>query len=188
LSNNSIASSATDEVSQPPLSPTTSKSSITSRVLKRMSNSLLNNKKTTSHTTSPTSSPSLPSTPEPSQPAAPTGPAVAHDLGDLNVQFPDTLLWKRRCLRVDDAGSLILSPAQGSKINDTKLGTKRFHLSEFRRPVIPDVDMQELPNSVALDLMEGGGLQFACEDRAGQGRVLEGMNFPSQNLDGCTDC
>ena len=51
--------------------------------------------------------------------------------------------------------------------------TRRFHMSEFRTPAIPDADMQELPNSVVLDFVEGAGLQVACEDRAGQGSILK---------------
>ena len=39
--------------------------------------------------------------------------SVSHvvDIGDVNVQFPDTLLWKRRFLRIDDQGYLIFTPA-----------------------------------------------------------------------------
>jgi hypothetical protein len=81
---------------------------------------------------------------------------------------------------LDSQGYLILSPAltAHSNGNDRSNGgaTRRFHLSEFRTPAIPDVEMQELPNSVVLDFVEGGGLQIACEDRAGQGRVLKGIS------------
>jgi len=80
---------------------------------------------------------------------------------------------------LDSQGFLILSPAltaNGSGKDKTNNGaTRRFHFSEFRMPEIPDVEMQELPNSVVLDFVEGGGLQVACEDRAGQARVLQGM-------------
>jgi len=84
---------------------------------------------------------------------------------------------------LDSQGYLILSPALTAHSNgkDRSNGgaTRRFHLSEFRIPAIPDVEMQELPNSVVLDFVEGGGLQIACEDRAGQGRVLKGISLPS---------
>jgi hypothetical protein len=80
---------------------------------------------------------------------------------------------------LDSQGYLIMSPAltaSGNPKDKTNTGaTRRFHLSEFRTPAIPDVEMQELPNSVVLDFVEGGGLQIACEDRAGQGHVLKGM-------------
>ena len=94
-------------------------------------------------------------------------PTVAADLGDVNVQFPDSLLWKRRSMVVDSQGLLIIT-AGG---NDKGI-TRRFHLGEFRTPEIPDVDMQELPNSVVLAFLEGGELQIACEDRAGQAQTL----------------
>jgi hypothetical protein len=83
---------------------------------------------------------------------------------------------------LDSQGYLILSPALTAHSNgkDRSNGgaTRRFHLSEFRTPAIPDVEMQELPNSVVLDFVEGGGLQIACEDRAGQARVLKGIFLP----------
>lgn len=78
---------------------------------------------------------------------------------------------------LDSQGFLILSPAlsNGNNAKERTPGAvRRFHLSEFRTPEIPDVEMQELPNSVVLDFIEGGGLQIACEDRAGQVRVLGG--------------
>lgn len=118
--------------------------------------------------------------PEPHQAAAlarpsTTGtPAIVSYLGDVNVQFPDTLLWKRRNMCLDASGFLILSalPAQNGRPAQT--GTKRYHLSEFRAPYTPDVEVQELPNSVVLDLREGSGVQVACEDRSGQMAVLQG--------------
>ena len=80
---------------------------------------------------------------------------------------------------LDSQGYLIISPAltaHGNGRDKASTGaTRRFHLSEFRTPTIPDVEMQELPNSVVLDFVEGGGLQIACEDRSGQGHVLHSM-------------
>lgn len=75
-------------------------------------------------------------------------------------------------MSLDSQGFLILSalPAQNGR---PAQGTKRYHLSEFRPPYIPDVEVQELPNSVVLDFIEGTGIQVACEDRTGQLRVLE---------------
>ncbi|CAK7272717.1 hypothetical protein SEPCBS119000_005273 [Sporothrix epigloea] len=64
-------------------------------------------------------------------------------LGDVNVQFPDNLLWKRRAMCLDSQGFLVLK-----------------------------MEVQELPNSVCLDFVDGPGLQVACEDRAGQLNVL----------------
>jgi hypothetical protein len=83
---------------------------------------------------------------------------------------------------LDSQGYLIMSPAlsaSGNPKDKSNAGaTKRFHLSDFRTPTIPDVEMQELPNSVVLDFVEGGQLQVACEDRAGQGHVLKGGSSP----------
>jgi hypothetical protein len=107
-----------------------------------------------------------------------TPTATIVNVGDVNVQFPDSLLWKRRSMALDSQGFLILLPALTASGNGKDKGagaTRRFHFSEFRVPEIPDVEMQELPNSVVLDFIEGGGLQVACEDRAGQGRVLKGL-------------
>lgn len=105
--------------------------------------------------------------------SSPADASIVSDLGDVNVQFPDSLLWKRRNLCLDSQGCIILSalPAQSSR---TAVGTKRYHMGEFRPPYTPDVDMQELPNSVALDFVEGTGIQLACEDRTGQLNVLHG--------------
>jgi hypothetical protein len=48
----------------------------------------------------------------------------------------------------------------------------RYHLSDFRAPYIPDVEVQELPNSVVLDLVDGSSVQLACMDRTGQVSIL----------------
>lgn len=158
------------------------KTSKASRMLRRMSSSLSASRKSLTHAVSPT----VREDPEPANdsrfPASsssitPTSTSVT--VGDVNVQFPDTLLWKRRSMLLDSQGNLIMSPAltaSGNPKDKTNTGaTRRFHLSEFRTPSIPDVDQQELPNSVVLDFVEGGQLQIACEDRAGQGQVLKGM-------------
>lgn len=103
----------------------------------------------------------------------PSQPTLAAYMGDVNVQFPDNLLWKRRSLCLDNLGFLVLNAINGTE----KTGTKRYHLSEFRSPYIPDVDMQELPNSICLDFVEGSGLQLACEDRQGQKHTLSGKKY-----------
>ncbi|KFA61968.1 hypothetical protein S40285_07799 [Stachybotrys chlorohalonatus IBT 40285] len=128
----------------------------------------------------PVLSPTLPEEdvlPEPAvvpRPSTTNTPAIVSDMGDVNVQFPDNLLWKRRNMCIDAQGFLILS-ALPAQLGRPAQGTKRYHLSEFRQPYIPDVEIQELPNSVVLDLIEGSGVQLACEDRAGQARVLEAL-------------
>lgn len=100
-------------------------------------------------------------------------PTIATFMGDVNVQFPDTLLWKRRTMCLDSQGFLILSAVQGVTATKQMAGAvKRYHLSQFRLPYLPDMDVQELPNSIVLDFVDGSGLQVACEDRAGQMNTL----------------
>jgi hypothetical protein len=100
------------------------------------------------------------------------------EVGDVNVQFPDNLLWKRRSMSIDSQGFLVLSQAQSNKGTEKSMAVKRYHLSDFRTPFVPEMEVQELPNSVVLDFIEGGGLQVAVEDRGGQMRLLEGTLAP----------
>ncbi|KAK6086415.1 gpi-anchored cell surface glycoprotein [Seiridium cupressi] len=163
------SSDDTDRVS---LSDKKSKSR-TSRFMRRLSNSLVATRKN--------ASPNTPTTVREEEEVVsdvstmahsrnPSQPALAAYMGDVNVQFPDNLLWKRRSLCLDTHGFLILNTINGTE----KAGVKRYHLSEFRTPYIPDVDMQELPNSICLDFVEGSSLQLACEDRQGQKHTLGG--------------
>ncbi|RII20154.1 hypothetical protein CUC08_Gglean001554 [Alternaria sp. MG1] len=141
------------------------KDSRTSKMFKRMSSSMaaMSFKNSSSNLTLPENdmrSTSLASLREP--------PPPVH-VGDLNIQFPDTLLWKRRWVEIDALGNLVLSP---SKHNEKGI-VKRFHLSDFRTPYPPDQDRQELPNSVVLDFMDGRTLQCACETYMAQAQVLQ---------------
>ncbi|PHH60859.1 hypothetical protein CDD81_1106 [Ophiocordyceps australis] len=99
-------------------------------------------------------------------------PTIVSYMGDVNVQFPDNLLWKRRNMCLDSQGFLVLGvlPAQTTR---QAHASKRYHLSQFRAPYMPDVEVQELPNSVVLDFVHGTSIQVACEDRAGQQNVLD---------------
>lgn len=107
-------------------------------------------------------------------------------VGDLNVQFPDTLvsltfchsfrtlltneqLWKRRFVEIDTTGNLVMGPS----ISNPKGVTKRYHLTEFKTPYRPDQDLQELPNSVVMDFIDGRTLQCACETSTSQAHVLQ---------------
>ncbi|KAJ5690213.1 hypothetical protein N7462_004605 [Penicillium macrosclerotiorum] len=92
------------------------------------------------------------------------------DIGEVNVQFPETLLWKRRFMRIDENGYVVLAP--GTNDATARNMTKRYHLTEFRTPCLPDEDMQELPNSILLDFLDGSTLQCACESRQGQSWTL----------------
>lgn len=97
------------------------------------------------------------------------------DIGEVNVQFPDTLLWKRRFMRIDEHGYLVLAPATTDAT--ARNMTKRYHLGEFRTPCLPDEDMQELPNSILLDFLDGSTLQCACESRQGQASALQSKSI-----------
>ncbi|KAG8530436.1 uncharacterized protein KY384_004938 [Bacidia gigantensis] len=88
------------------------------------------------------------------------------DLGDINVQFPDTLLWKRRHMVLNEQGVLSLHPSTLER--NPKIIMKSFSLAEFRPPYIPDQDRQELPNSIIFDFKNGSTLQCACDTRKGQ--------------------
>jgi hypothetical protein len=43
-------------------------------------------------------------------------PPPAVQVGDLNVQFPDTLLWKRRWVEIDASGNLVLSLSKSNEV------------------------------------------------------------------------
>lgn len=92
------------------------------------------------------------------------------DIGDVNIQFPDTLLWKRRFVRIDEQGYLVLTPPT---MDASKHGvSRRFHLTDFRKPSLPTPEREELPWSVVLDFEDGSCLQCACESRYVQGQML----------------
>ncbi|PQE23720.1 gpi-anchored cell surface glyco protein [Rutstroemia sp. NJR-2017a WRK4] len=186
LSMSSHTSREYNELSPPPTDGSSSstndeksekKSNRASRMMKRMSSSLSSGRKAIAHAISPTvreesEPPVFPepgTTSLPSQTSEAPSPTTTTDLGDVNVQFPDSLLWKRRSMVLDSQGLLVLTA--GKEMGG---GMRRFHLSEFRSPIIPDIDIQELPNSIVLGFLDGGELQIACEDRSGQTHVLSG--------------
>ena len=85
-------------------------------------------------------------------------------------------------MSIDSQGFLVLSQAQSNKGTEKSMAVKRYHLSDFRTPFVPEMEVQELPNSVVLDFIEGGGLQVAVEDRGGQMRLLEGTSTNPHTL------
>lgn len=104
---------------------------------------------------------------------------AAVDVGDMNVQFPDTLLWKRRWVEVDGEGFIVLKPIEqggggggGMAKTAGKLNVKKYHLSEFREPFAPDLERQEMPDSVILDFRDGRTVQLSCGSVAEQRGVL----------------
>ncbi|KAK7192254.1 hypothetical protein DPSP01_012693 [Paraphaeosphaeria sporulosa] len=159
MSANSLVESSSDE--KP--AKKEKKDSRTSKLFKRMSSI----SSITRKNSAPSIPEDIPSIPLPSL----REPPSAVQLGDLNIQFPDTLLWKRRWVEIDASGNLVLS--QSKTTEQSKGGImRRFSLMEFRAPFAPDLDQQELPNSVVLDFLDGRTLQLACETYSGQAQVL----------------
>jgi hypothetical protein len=78
-------------------------------------------------------------------------------------------------MRIDENGYVVLTP--GTNDATARNMTKRYHLTEFRTPCLPDEDMQELPNSILLDFLDGNTLQCACESRQGQASALQSKSF-----------
>ncbi|KAL9129516.1 MAG: hypothetical protein Q9217_002040 [Psora testacea] len=122
------------------------KDSKRSRLLRRMSSITSMSRRSIASALSP--GPKEASIIEHQEPVAQTSAATPTDLGDVNVQFPDTLLWKRRHMLIDEHGVLVLSPLASDK--NTRVITKRFALSDFRQPYLPDQDRQELANSKSI--------------------------------------
>lgn len=146
------------------------KESRTSRLFKRMSNISSASRRSMVYTfNSPVKDQPIVEHLEPTYQA----PPVMAEFGDVNIQFPDTLLWKRRDMKIDDQGNLVLSSSKAD--NNSKVAMKRYPLSEFHSPYIPDQDRQELPNSVILDFKDGGTLQTACENPSAQAELLKAL-------------
>ncbi|OAG44959.1 hypothetical protein AYO21_00921 [Fonsecaea monophora] len=93
------------------------------------------------------------------------------DIGDVNVQFPESFLWKRRFMRIDDQGFLIFSPPMNDA--NMKSVSRKYHLSDFNRPCLPDLEREEMAWSILLDLKDGRCVQCACESKQAQQQVLQ---------------
>ncbi|KAL5343063.1 hypothetical protein BJX70DRAFT_206770 [Aspergillus crustosus] len=152
-------------------SPEEKKESRTSRLLRRMSSITSGSRRSTINSKSSIvkEEGGMPPLEEGSKTTVELPAAV--DIGEVNVQFPDTLLWKRRFIRIDSKGYLVLTP--GNIDSSNRNIVKRYHLTEFRTPCVPDEERQELPNSILLDFLNGSTLQCACESKQGQAFVLQ---------------
>ncbi|RMZ75884.1 hypothetical protein DV738_g5222, partial [Chaetothyriales sp. CBS 135597] len=93
------------------------------------------------------------------------------DIGDVNVQFPDSLLWKRRFIRIDDQGSLIFSPLNNDA--NTRSTSRRYHLSDVRTPTLPDCEREQMAHSIVIDFKDGNSIHCACESKEMQQQVLQ---------------
>jgi len=160
ISNASVASSADDENSANPKSPS-SNSSRSVKFFRRMSSGLSSvGRKGISSLKSPStqslvkddSNNSLNSNLQSVTEANNARDRQAKVIGDLNVQFPDTLLWKRRWTEVDASGNLVFG-LEGKSEMEKKGLLKRFHMSEFKSPVVPDLEMMEMPHSKIILLI-----------------------------------
>lgn len=151
-----------------------------SRLMRRLSSTFSPGRKqsTSSAVASPVLTEEYADDPEKTPRAATAPPTATFSkvvaiMGDVNVQFPENLLWKRRTMSLDSNGFLHLSPNQGA-MSSRERQLKRFHMSEFQLPYTPEMEFQELPNSVCLDFKTGSGLQIALQDRISQQNVLLG--------------
>jgi hypothetical protein len=155
------------------------KESRTSRLMKRMSNLTGGSRRNLFASLSPNGREQMPPAPiaehrESLTEQSSLSDSLSHvvDIGDVNVQFPDTLLWKRRFMRIDDQGYLVLTPPTKETMERNRGISRRFHLSEFKKPTLPDPEREELPWSILLDFEDGTCLQCACESRYAQNQVL----------------
>ncbi|KAI9860781.1 MAG: hypothetical protein M1813_005704 [Trichoglossum hirsutum] len=156
------------------------KESKKSRLLRRMSSLSSSSRKSFAHAMSPTLKEEPTFDPEPVPEV--TKPVNLLE-GWVNVQLPDTLLWRRRCLKLDSQGHIFLSQSQ---TNENSQPIRQYHLSDFKAVVVPDRDMEELPYSVILELYDGGSLQCACQNAVEQAQVLKKMKDCYQSLVACS--
>lgn len=103
------------------------KGSRSSRLLKRMSSFTSISRRSIAQAISP--SPREGSIMERSEPIAETPAVSAIDMGDINIQFPDTLLWKRRHMTINEDSILELSASKADNVGPRKLSRslKRTH-------------------------------------------------------------
>ncbi|KAK6351139.1 hypothetical protein TWF718_004310 [Orbilia javanica] len=157
----------------PPKTADGSPKSKISPLLRRMSSSKA--KKTSSPitpvtpVTPPTTTPVSVAPPPPPPPAAPVEKKVLLT-GWVNVQLPNTMFWKRRYLRIDSDTWLYLTLSA----DENSPQTGKYNIkNEVMAAMVPDIDEQELPNSVNLRLIEGGVLACACENDQEQTNILK---------------
>ncbi|KIW98028.1 uncharacterized protein Z519_01612 [Cladophialophora bantiana CBS 173.52] len=161
------------------------KSSMTSRLMKRMSN--LANARNKNQPTTKDEAHQSPANMTQEQPDLTRENSVAEslmhvvDIGDVNVQFPESFLWKRRFMRIDDQGFLIFSPPMTDA--NMKSVSRKYHLSDFKRPCLPDLEREEMAWSILLDLKDGTCVQCACESKQAQQQVLQTHIISYMELD-----
>lgn len=170
----SMSNSSLDTVDSRSDTQSTKKGSRASRLIRRMSTSMSSIASIGKLPLSPRSTPNKENLypeyePEPSiaEVCEPSPRPPAIDIGDLNVQFPDTLLWKRRWVEIDAQGFIVLRPLEMGAGGKPGM-VKKYHLSEFKEPFLPDMERQEMPWSVVCDFKDGRCLQFGTQSGGGQ--------------------
>ncbi|KAI9799858.1 MAG: hypothetical protein M1833_003780 [Piccolia ochrophora] len=91
----------------------TKKESATSRFFRRMSSISNSSRKSLVSVMSPTLKEENPAT---QQSALSEGKRGSIDVGEVNVQFPDSLLWKWRCLKLDSDGNIVLGLSKADEV------------------------------------------------------------------------
>ncbi len=74
-------------------------------------------------------------------------------------------------MRIDDQGNLIFSPPATD--GSIRTVSRKYHLGDFKRPALPDLEREEMAWSVILDLKDGRSIQCACENKNSQRQVLQ---------------
>lgn len=151
------------------------KGSMTSRLMKRMSN-LANARNKSSASVKEEPIQAQPNSTQehherPRKESIPESLLHVVDIGDVNVQFPESFLWKRRFMRIDDQGFLIFSPPATD--GSVKTINRKYHLGDFKRPDLPDLEREEMAWSIILDMQDGRCIQCACESKQSQQQVLQ---------------
>lgn len=119
-------------------------------------------------------------------------------VGAVNVQLPNTFVWKRRWLSVDNEGYVVFSnPFANPKDIIANLWKKqlgkpqtsyyqgwyqeKYHITSFTLPCRPHPEQTSLPHSVALcSAANGTILHIACEDEGMTKRALRALKAYSR--------
>ncbi|GAM90688.1 hypothetical protein ANO11243_087330 [Dothideomycetidae sp. 11243] len=176
----------------PPLPASPTKANRTSRFLKRMSGLSAVTRKLSTKPGTSLNGTIMPET-ETLEEAMldPTAPSPVR-IGDVNVQFPRTGLWKRRFVEIDAAGRLVFSTNEQSSLpvrhrgpislyhasSSSKAGTRMFDMRKIAGVYVPHPDDMELANSIVLGLVgDEGDITVACEDGRGQVALLRCKHY-----------
>ncbi|KAL8718332.1 MAG: hypothetical protein Q9225_004511 [Loekoesia sp. 1 TL-2023] len=105
------------------------------------------------------------------EPSRETIRPLAVEIGDVNIQFPDTLLWKRRHMKIDEQGLLVLSASKADNVS-----LENTH----RDMTAPIANVLQEFQGVILDFRDGSTLQCACENSYTQNEVFRALKQAHQ--------